>query len=83
MDADLKKYNIFATIYFERNIYIYKKIYIIYIIYIYIFTLIMQKTCCCQGSRNCTHGDERAPNVHAKRFLRARNYVHVNQSKHF
>ena len=36
-----------------------------------------------QDSRNCAHGDERARNVHVKRFSRARNYVHVNQSKHF
>ena len=35
-----------------------------------------------QGSTNCAHGDERARNVHAKRFSRAQNYVHVNQSKH-
>ena len=40
-------------------------------------------TVCLQGSRNCTHGDERARNVYAKNFSRARNYVHVNQSKHF
>ena len=36
-----------------------------------------------QGSTNCAHGDERAPNVYAERFSCARNYVHVNQSKHF
>ena len=35
-----------------------------------------------QGSTNCAHGDERARNVHAKGFSLARNYVHVNQSKH-
>ena len=35
-----------------------------------------------QGSTNCAHGDERAYNVHGKRFSRARIYVHVNQSKH-
>ena len=34
-----------------------------------------------QGSTNCAHGDERARNVHVKRLSRARNYVHVNQSK--
>ena len=35
------------------------------------------------GSTNCAHGDERARNVHVKRFSRAQNYVHVNHSKHF
>ena len=35
-----------------------------------------------QGLTNCTYGDERAYNVHAKRFLRARNYTHINRSKH-
>ena len=30
------------------------------------------------GLTNCTHGDKRAHNVHAKRFLRARNYRQVN-----
>ena len=35
-----------------------------------------------QGSTNCVHGDECACNMHAKRFSRARNYVHLNQSKH-
>ena len=34
-----------------------------------------------QGSTNCAHGDERARNVHAKKFLCAQNYVHVNQPK--
>ena len=34
-----------------------------------------------QGSTNFMHHDERALNVHAKRFLRAQNYVHINQSK--
>ena len=36
-----------------------------------------------QGSAICTHGDECACNAHAKRFSCARNYVNVNQSKHF
>ena len=36
-----------------------------------------------RGSTKCAYGDERARDVHARRFLRARNYVHVNQSKHF
>ena len=35
----------------------------------------------CQGSTNCAHGDEHARNVDAKRFLCARKYVHVNQSR--
>ena len=35
-----------------------------------------------QGSINCAHGDEPARNVHAKRFSRAPNYLHVNQSKY-
>ena len=35
-----------------------------------------------QGLTNCMHGDKCAHNVHAKRFLRAQNYMHVNQSKH-
>ena len=35
-----------------------------------------------QGSTNWTHGDERAHNVHAKKFSHARIYVHINQSKH-
>ena len=36
-----------------------------------------------QGLTNCAHSDERAHNVHAKRFSRARNYIHVNQSKSY
>ena len=44
--------------------------------YLFFFT-------CIQGSTNCAHGDERARNVHVKRFSRAGNYVHVNQSKYF
>ena len=36
-----------------------------------------------RGLTNCAHGYERAHNMHAKKFLRAQNYVHVNQSKHF
>ena len=36
-----------------------------------------------QGSTNCMHGDERACNMHIKRFLHAQNYVHINQSKHY
>ena len=36
-----------------------------------------------QGSTNCTHGDESAHTVHVMRFLHARIYVHINQSKHF
>ena len=36
-----------------------------------------------QGSTNCAHGDEHTRNVHVKKFSCARNYVHVNQSKHF
>ena len=35
-----------------------------------------------QGSTNCAYSDERARNVHIKRFLHAQNYVHINQSKH-
>ena len=35
-----------------------------------------------QGSTNCMHSDEHAYNVRAKRFSRARNYVHVNQSEY-
>ena len=31
---------------------------------------------------NCVYSHECVRNVHAKRFLRARNYLHVNQSKH-
>ena len=43
------------------------------------------KTFACNSQRGsiiCVHSDERARNVHAMRFLRTRNYVHVNQSKH-
>ena len=36
-----------------------------------------------QGSTNYPHSDERVPNMHAKMFLCAWNYLHVNQSKHF
>ena len=36
-----------------------------------------------QGSTNCVPGDKHARNVHAKRFWRAQNHMHVNQSKHF
>ena len=36
-----------------------------------------------QCSTNCLHGDKHACNVHANRFLHARNCVHINQSKHF
>ena len=32
--------------------------------------------------KNYSYGDDRARIVHAKRVLCARNYVHVNQSKH-
>ena len=35
-----------------------------------------------QGWTNYVHSDEREHNVQAKRFLHARNYVHVNQTKH-
>ena len=28
-----------------------------------------------RGSMNCTHGDERARNVHVKRLSRARSYI--------
>ena len=35
-----------------------------------------------QSLINCTHNEKRARNVHAKRFLRAQNDMHVNQSKH-
>ena len=34
-----------------------------------------------EGSLNCAHADERAHNVHTKRFSSARNYAYVNQSK--
>ena len=30
-----------------------------------------------QGSTNCEHGDERARNVHAKKFSRARNSIKI------
>ena len=36
-----------------------------------------------QDLTNCTHGDKCACNMQAKRFSCARNYMHVNQSKHF
>ena len=35
-----------------------------------------------QGSMNSMHGEERAVNVHVKRFSCAQNYVHANQSNH-
>ena len=35
-----------------------------------------------QSSTNCANSDERARNLHTKRFSRAGNYVHANQSKH-
>ena len=35
-----------------------------------------------QVSIICADADECVRNVHAKTFLRARNYVHINQSKH-
>ena len=31
-----------------------------------------------QGSTNCMHSYEHAHNMHAKKFLHAWNYVHVN-----
>ena len=31
-----------------------------------------------QGSTNCVHSDKHACNVHVKRLLCARNYVHVD-----
>ena len=34
------------------------------------------------GSKNCMHSYKHARNMRAKIFLRAQNYVHVNQSKH-
>ena len=33
-----------------------------------------------QGSANCVHGDERPPDVHAKRFLRARKSIKTSLS---
>ena len=41
-----------------------------------------QKILTFQGSTNCKHGEDLACNMHTKRFLRARNYVHASQSKH-
>ena len=35
-----------------------------------------------QNSTSCVHGDERARNVHTKRFSFTRICVHVNESKH-
>ena len=35
-----------------------------------------------QGPANCAHGNSLARNEDAKKLSRARNYVHVNRSKH-
>ena len=36
-----------------------------------------------QGSKNCAHNDEHAPNMHRERLMHARNYINpLNSRQH-